>query len=38
LETLFRRIPTLEVIPDQPLEFAPTMTVSMLHHLKVRWT
>jgi cytochrome P450 len=37
LQTLFERIPTLEVVPDQTLDFAPTMTVSMLRHLQVRW-
>jgi hypothetical protein len=37
LQTLFARIPDLDVVPDQPIEFAPTMTVSMLQHLAVVW-
>lgn len=37
LQALFDRIPNLEVVPDQQLEFAPTMTVSMLHSLELRW-
>ncbi len=37
LQRLLERIPELEIVPDQPLEFAPTMTVSMLHSLEARW-
>jgi cytochrome P450 len=38
LQTLFERIPRLEVTPGQTIEFAPAMTVSMLQHLAVRWS
>jgi len=37
LGTLFARIPDLQVDADQELDFAAAMTVSMLHHLAVRW-
>jgi cytochrome P450 len=37
LETLFARIPSLQVVPEQTLDFAPTLTVSMLKHLQVQW-
>jgi cytochrome P450 len=37
LQTLFERIPGLEVVPEQSLEFSPTLNVSMLRSLDVRW-
>jgi cytochrome P450 len=38
VQVLFERLPGLRVRPGQTLEYAPTMTVSMLMHLDVDWS
>jgi cytochrome P450 len=38
LETLFERIPSLEVLEEQSLEYLPMLTVLTLKSMKVRWS
>jgi cytochrome P450 len=38
IQTLFERLPDLEVVPDQPLDFAPLVILPKRNSLRVRFT
>lgn len=37
-EELLRRMPDIHAVPDQKLDYLPTLTVTTINHLQAEWT